>query len=73
MAHFDQLWMFRTDQEGKPTMTVFVQLRPAGEVQLKVEIPPPLYDAIRDIAQKAADLHEAQVRAELLGERHAAA
>ena len=54
-------------------MTVFVQLRPAGEVQLKVEIPPPLYDAIHDIAQKAADLHEAQVRAELLGERHAAA
>ncbi len=68
MAYFDKLWMFRRD-EGD--MTVFVNLQPSGEVQLKVKIPKSLKDALVGIAQTAADAHEAQMRAEIIGDKHA--
>jgi len=61
-----------TDAANK-TMQVAVALRPSGEVTLKVPLPPQFYDAIRSIAQTAADAHEAQMQAEILGERHDAA
>jgi hypothetical protein len=50
-------------------MTASVKLKPSGQVYLQVDIPKNFYDAIYQIAQTAADAHEAQMRAEILGEQ----
>ncbi len=49
-------------------MQVYVKLKPAGDVQIAVNLPEKFYKVIMDIAQTAADNHEALCKAELLAE-----
>lgn len=72
MAHIDDIW-FHSNSWKECVMDVQVALRPSGSVRLKVAIPEKFRDAILRMAQTAADQNEAQMQAEILGERHDAA
>lgn len=49
-------------------MRVYVKLHPSGEVSMEVPLPEAFRLAIMKLAQTAADQHEAQMQAQLLGE-----
>lgn len=69
MAHINSIWFHNQDiGDNLDVMTVHVTLKPAGTVQVKAKLPKPFYDAIVDIAQKAADAHESLMRAEIIGD-----
>lgn len=51
-------------------MRVIVMLKPAGELVVNVPLPEDLHITIMKLAQTAADAHEAQMRAQILGERY---
>jgi hypothetical protein len=68
MAHVQTITVFgwnRTDN----TMRVAIALHPAGEVSIDVPYPEALHTAILRVAQTAADAHEAQMQAQLIGEK----
>ncbi len=67
MAHIDSIWVHSAQLKGD-TIKVYVDLKPAGSVALSVPVPANFHKAIVDMAQKAADLHEAQMRAEILAD-----
>lgn len=69
MAHIASIWFHEADRETG-TMTVHVNLHPAGRVSLDVAVPKAFHDSILKMAQTAADAHEAQMQAQLLGEKH---
>lgn len=50
------------------TMAVTVHLKPAGEVRVDVPIPQPFFDCLMAMAQLGADLHEQQMKAEILAD-----
>lgn len=67
MAHIKQIW-FQDSGRTSCSMMVYISLKPSGSADIKVPIPPKFYNAIIALAQTAADNHEAQMRAEILGD-----
>lgn len=68
MAYLNNIWVFNPNDKT-PTMRVFAGLKPDGEVKIEVPLPPKFLQAIVDVAQTAADAHEALMRAEILGDQ----
>jgi len=68
MAYVKNIWFFTPENE-QAEMAVFVNLKPAGEVRVNVELPEDFYKSIMQIAQNAADLHESKMRAEILADK----
>ncbi len=67
MAYVEKIWFFEpVDKTNK--MAVFVKLSPAGDVRVNVDVPEDFYKCIMKLAQTAADLHEAQMRAQILAD-----
>lgn len=69
MANVGNIWLFKNRDDKPDEMTVFVQLKPSGEVQLHVKVPKEFKDCIMEIAQTAADHHEAKMKASILAEK----
>ncbi len=67
MAHIKYVYLHSHDWD-KSQMSVSVTLKPAGSAELKVPVPVRFYAALMKLAQTAADAHEAQMRAEILGD-----
>jgi hypothetical protein len=67
MAYIDRIWI-HDPREKCPALVVYIKLKPSGQATIKVELPEPFSAALLDIAQSAADLHEARMRAEILGD-----
>ncbi len=67
MAHINHIWVYGSNM-GETTIAVVVSLKPAGEVRINVPIPANFHAALIEMAQHAADLHEAQMKAEILAE-----
>lgn len=67
MAHVNHIYFHSSDMP-LDTMTITVDLLPAGQVRIKVPIPAKFKHCLLDIAQQAADLHEAQMRAAILAD-----
>lgn len=67
MAHVKNIWIFESDK-SKKQFSVSVLLKPAGQVDLKFEMPDGFFDCLFSAAQAAADLHEQQMRAEILAD-----
>lgn len=67
MAHVNSIFTLHQHIENK-TFLVEISLKPSGIVKLTVPVPPKFFDALMNIAQTAADAHEAQMRAEILGD-----
>ena len=67
MAYVDKIFM-HSGQLERQEMTVYIKLKPSGEVALKVPLPENYYKSLLALAQTAADHHEAQMRATILGE-----
>ena len=72
MAHVENVWL-NDGHMAENVMRVNVKLKPAGSAGIEVPIPKQFMEAIMQMAQSAADLHEAKMKAEILGERHDAA
>lgn len=71
MAHINAIYFHHQDiGVDLDVMTVHVTLRPSGTVQVKAKLPASFYRAVVEIAQTAADHHEALMRAEILGDNH---
>lgn len=68
MAHINHIW-FHGYKPEKPEMRVEISLKPSGSVALNVPIPADFYDCIMKIAQAAADLHEQEMRAQILADK----
>ncbi len=69
MAYVSGIWIHESDINKKQDeITVYINLKPAGKVQLVTKIPENFYQALLNIAQTAADAHEAQMRAEIIGD-----
>ena len=69
MAHVDSIWIHSNNKEKKQC-TAYIKMKPAGEVSLKFELPEGFFQCILDTAQSAADLHEQQMKAEILAEKN---
>lgn len=69
MAHVVSIWIHDHDM-AKDHLTAHVALKPAGQVQVKFKLPDNFRKCILDAAQAAADLHEQQMKAEILAEKH---
>lgn len=69
MAHIDNIWLHASNKEAC-TIRAYVKLKPTGEVNIDVPIPKNFMTVLLEIAQLAADAHEAQMRAEILGDQH---
>lgn len=67
MAHVDRIWIHSNDKDDG-NVTAYVKLKPAGEVAVKFKLPDGFHQCILDAAQAAADLHEQQMKAEILSE-----
>lgn len=67
MAHIKNLWV-KLECAEDSTLIVDIALKPSGRAQTEVPIPRKFFDAIMSLAQSAADQHEAQMRAEILGD-----
>lgn len=67
MAHIVNIFSLNDHLKNK-TFYVEVALKPAGTVKLTVPVPPKFFDALFSMAQTVADAHEAQMRAEILGD-----
>lgn len=67
MAHVQTIFSLHDHLKNK-TFLVEVALKPSGSVKLTVPVPPKFFDALLNVAQTAADAHEAQMRAEILGD-----
>lgn len=65
MACVYNIWIHGSNKETE-TMAVTVHLKPAGEVRVDVPIPKPFFDCLMAMAQLGADLHEQQMKAEIL-------
>lgn len=65
MAHIKYIFVHDHDRKNS-VMSVDVALKPSGSVSVKCPVPPKFYAALIDMAQTAADAHEAQMRAEIL-------
>jgi len=72
MAYIKNIWL-RDSHLADGTIRVNVSLKPSGEVALEIPIPKVFLDTIMEMAQTAADHHEAKMKAEILGEQHVAA
>ena len=68
MAIVDRIFFHGTDIL-KEQMTVYVRLHPAGEVRLDVKIPEVIFNSVMRVARTAAEHHEAQMQAQLIGEK----
>lgn len=67
MACIDSIWFHQNNKtDGK--MKVNVCLKPSGNVSIEVPMPKNFHAAVLAMAQTAADAHEAQMRAEILGD-----
>lgn len=66
MACIENFWLH--GHEDKYFLTAHVKLKPSGQAQVKVELPKDFYDCLMKIAQTAADLHEQQMRAQILAD-----
>lgn len=69
MAHVQSIWVHESNKE-LGTMKVTVVLQPAGEVVLKVPVPKKFHAILLEMAQTAADAHEAQMHASIIGDKH---
>lgn len=67
MAYVDRIWIRNSDKE-KGCATAYVKLSPAGEVAVKFTMPEGFHNCILAMAQEAGDLHEQQMRAEILAD-----
>lgn len=67
MAVIDSIWVHGHDNKPN-TITVHTKLKPDGRAQVKCELPADFYDALVSMAQAAADLHEQQMRAQILAD-----
>lgn len=65
MAYVKYIW-FKDLDNDKSKMTVVVKLHPEGDVHIDVDIPQDFKDCILVMAQAAADLHEQQMKANIL-------
>ncbi len=63
MAHVETIFI---KDDGKTWCKV--KLKPAGYVDLEFDMPPDFYSSVVKIAQHAADLHEQQMRAQILAD-----
>lgn len=70
MAHIKSISIFDWNTKDG-SIRVHIALKPAGNVSIDVPIPKAFHSAIMSIAQTAADAHEAQMRAEILGDNQA--
>lgn len=68
MAHIKNIWIMGGAGAEKNQLKVNVHLKPAGEADLLVDIPEDFYDTIVKMAQTASDLHEQQMRAQILAD-----
>jgi hypothetical protein len=68
MAHVNWISVHNQNMNNN-TISVTVDLRPSGQVTLNVEVPSELKDALMNLAQKAADAHEAKMHAEIIAKR----
>jgi hypothetical protein len=68
MAHVDRIWIHSGDKVTKE-ITAYIRLKPSGEVAVKFKMPEVFFDCILTAAQHAADLHEQQMKAEILAEK----
>jgi hypothetical protein len=68
MAHVTSIWIHDHEIQ-KDCLTAHVNLKPAGQVQVKFKLPDKFRQCILDAAQAAADLHEQQMKAEILAEK----
>lgn len=50
------------------TLRVAVALKPKGEIEIDVDMPPDFMDCLYKIAQLAADKHEQEMRAQILAD-----
>lgn len=68
MAYIDHIYVHGADM---PTdeITVWISMKPAGTHILKTKIPPGFKAALLQMAQTAADHHEALCRADILAEQ----
>lgn len=68
MAFVDKIWIHPTNKENG-TIRAYVKLKPAGEVAVDFKMSDGFIQCILDAAQAAADLHEQQMKAEILVEK----
>lgn len=68
MAHIKSIWVYDPAHKD-PHMAVIVAMKPHGEARVTVSLPEGFLKAIIDIAQTAANAHEALARAEILSEQ----
>ena len=69
MAFVDRIYIHSlTNDIEDGNLTAYVKLKPAGEVTVKFKMPDGFHQCILDAAQAAADLHEQQMKAEILSE-----
>ena len=68
MAYINWIAVHNSNLAGDQ-IDVTVDLKPSGQVSLKIAVPPELKDALQNLAQKAADQHEARMHAEIIAKR----
>jgi hypothetical protein len=67
MAYVESIYIYPDHTEKE--FGINVSLKPAGKVRLKFTLPDGFFDTIVEAAQAAADLHEQQMKAEILTEK----
>ena len=67
MAFVRSIWVHQNNRKDN-TIKVDVALKPSGSVDINVPVPEKFYKALLQIAQTAADAHEAQMRAEIISD-----
>ena len=67
MAHIESIWIHSHNFKDKK-LTAHVNIKPSGSAQVRFNIPDEFYDCLLKMAQNAADLHEQQMRAEILAD-----
>jgi hypothetical protein len=67
MAHIKHLF-FHDSNRKDCTVRVTLLMKPAGEANIDVQIPQVFHDCLMRIPQCAADLHEQQMRAQILAD-----
>jgi hypothetical protein len=68
MAHIKSIVLRYDDDKEKKILRVAIALRPSGDDNIIVQLPPDFHDCIMKIAQTAADHHEQLVRAQILAD-----
>jgi hypothetical protein len=68
MAYVDKIWIHDSNRKDQ-SLTAYVKIKPFGEIPVKFTLPDAFLQCILDAAQAAAELHEQQMKAEILADK----